>query len=103
MSGLGAYRKTGAAVIGSVLTWTGAAYVPDGHITRPEWYALALALATALGVYAVTNDRTPPLAPQPPVELTPAGSIPLGKHTGPARDEHGRWVSPSATTSSTGA
>ena len=59
MSKLGQYRKSGAALIGSVLTWAGAAYVPTGHVNRPEWYALAVALATALGVYSVSNSPAP--------------------------------------------
>ena len=52
---LGQYSKTVAALVGSVLTWAGAAYIPSGHVTRDGWYALALAVATAAGVYGVTN------------------------------------------------
>lgn len=71
MSGLGRYSKSITALVGAVLTWTGAAYVPDGHVTRAEWFGLAVALATAVGVYAVTNnDPAPAPAPNP---------APLGK------------------------
>jgi hypothetical protein len=52
-------RKAVAAGIGSVLTWAGTAYVPDGHVSRMEWYLLALALAAPLGVHAVANDKKP--------------------------------------------
>ena len=57
---LAAYRKTVTAFIGTLLTWAGVAYVPDGHIDRGEWFALALALATAAGVYGVSNDPKQP-------------------------------------------
>ena len=49
------YRKTVVALLGGVLAWAQVAYVPDGHIDRGEYYGLAVALATALGVYGVTN------------------------------------------------
>jgi hypothetical protein len=52
---LSRYRKTFAALVGSLLTWFNMAYVPDGVIDRAEWYALAVALAGPLGVWAVTN------------------------------------------------
>ena len=52
---LAEYRKTVVAAVGAVLTWAGVAYVPDGHVDRFEWYALALALATAAGVYVAPN------------------------------------------------
>ena len=53
-------RKAIATAVGTVLTWAGVAYVPDGHVDRFEWYALVLALATVWGVYAVPNTpRTP--------------------------------------------
>jgi hypothetical protein len=58
---LAAYRKTVASVVGTFLTWAGVAYIPDGRVDRAEWFALAVAAATSLGVYAVTN--TPKVAP----------------------------------------
>lgn len=61
---LARYRKTLAALVGVLLTWFGSAYVPDGHIDRVEWLGLAVALATVLGVYGVTNEPIP--APVPP-------------------------------------
>jgi hypothetical protein len=78
MKTLAQYRKTIVAVIGAVLTWVAVAYVPDGSISREEWFALAVALATALGVYGISNDDPPvpePVAevPAPPVEEPPAG------------------------------
>jgi hypothetical protein len=62
---LSAYRKTVASVVGTFLTWAGVAYVPDGHVDRVEWFALAVAAATSLGVYAVTNYT--PVVPTPVV------------------------------------
>lgn len=55
---MNAYRKTVAAVLGAAGTWC-LASLPDGKITQMEWVALAVALATALGVYTVTNDDRP--------------------------------------------
>lgn len=55
---MNAYRKTIAAVIGSVLTWGLTAHMPDGSIDRGEWWGLAVAIATAVGVFAVPNGPT---------------------------------------------
>lgn len=52
---LSRYRKTITAVVGGIITWAGTAYVPDGTVNREEWFALALALATAAGVYGIAN------------------------------------------------
>jgi hypothetical protein len=70
---LAPYRKSVVAVVGSFLTWAGVAYVPDGHVDRLEAYALGVAVATALGVYAVTN-ATP--ATPAPVALEPSVKVP---------------------------
>lgn len=57
---LAATRKTWVAVIGTVLTWAGVAWVPHpSHVTAADWYGLAVALATAAGVYGVTNAPAP--------------------------------------------
>jgi NhaP-type Na+/H+ or K+/H+ antiporter len=53
------YRKTVVAIVGTVITWLAVAYVPDGHITRAEWYGLIIAIAAALGVYVAPNDPKP--------------------------------------------
>lgn len=50
------YRKTVAALVGAVLTWGAVAQV-DG-ITGAEWWGLAIAVATAAGVYGTTNEPT---------------------------------------------
>lgn len=80
MISIAPYRKTVASIIGSVLTWVGTAYVPDGHVDRYEWYALAVALAGVVGVYAVANAvkptpepvaPTPMPTPEPPIITTP--------------------------------
>jgi hypothetical protein len=54
------YAKTIAAFVGTSLTWAGVAYVPDGHVNRGEWFALAVALATSAGVYGITNRTDAP-------------------------------------------
>jgi hypothetical protein len=82
------YRKTVAALIGALLTWAGTAYVPDGTVDRAEGFSLAIAVATAVGVYAVTNaaprqstDEVSPTfplthtVPAPPPLLRPGGHI----------------------------
>lgn len=48
-------RKAVVTFVGVVLTWAAVAVVPDGHVSRPEWYALAVALSTVGGVYGVSN------------------------------------------------
>ena len=75
MTALAHYRKALTALIGAVITWAGAAYVPDGHVTRPEWFALALGLATAAGVYGVANGNQP--APALAAEHPSLGSAPF--------------------------
>lgn len=56
MTHLPAYRKTVAAVIGAVITWGGTAQV-DG-IDGAEWWGLAFAVATVLGVFGVANEQS---------------------------------------------
>lgn len=56
MSNLPAYRKTLAALVGAVLTWGVTAQ--DGGIQSQEWWALAVAAATTLGVFGVSNEPT---------------------------------------------
>lgn len=51
-------RKAITAEVAILLAWAGTAYVPDGVVTRPEWYALAIGAAAGLGVYAVPNVLT---------------------------------------------
>ena len=50
------YVKALAALIGAVATW-GITAAEDGIYTQVELWGAALALATALGVYALPNDR----------------------------------------------
>lgn len=59
------YRKTVLAIITGLLGWaTMVVASPSGPITAPEWIALATAIVTALGVYAVPN-MTAGAAPLP--------------------------------------
>lgn len=54
---LKAYKKTITAVVTGLIGWTGVVILsPDAAITAPEYLGLAVALATAFGVYAVPND-----------------------------------------------
>lgn len=55
MSSLSRYRKTIVAVIGAAVTWLVAAFA-DEVVDTQEWVALAVAVATAAGVYATPND-----------------------------------------------
>lgn len=52
---LSRYRKTIIAVIGAAVTWLVAAFA-DNTVDTQEWVALAVAVATAAGVYATPND-----------------------------------------------
>lgn len=52
-------RKAATSLVAVALVWSQTAWLPDGHIDRPEWIALAVGLAGVLGVHAVTNDPTP--------------------------------------------
>jgi hypothetical protein len=51
---LGAYSKTFAAVIGQALAYATLYYGTN------KWVAAAVAVASALGVYAVPNAQKPP-------------------------------------------
>lgn len=51
------YRKTITAVVTGVLGWAGVVIASDAaKISQSEWLMLAVGLATALGVYGVTNE-----------------------------------------------
>lgn len=56
MNHLPAVRKTIAALVGAVLTWGTVAQV-DG-IETAEWWGLAVAVATVVGVFGVPNEPT---------------------------------------------
>lgn len=58
MNNLQAYRKAIAAVIIGLLGWAGVVITsPEAAITASEWLGLGVAVATALGVYQVPNER----------------------------------------------
>jgi len=57
MSKLAPYSKAVAAVIGQALAYA-TLYYGSNH-----WVALAVAVASALGVYAVPNQPKPPAPP----------------------------------------
>jgi hypothetical protein len=55
---LAPYRKTVAAVVTGMIGWASAVVVSNPtHVTAGEWIMLATVLATALGVYQVTNEK----------------------------------------------
>lgn len=59
MTLFGRYQKALAALVAGVVGWAAVVVAsPSGPVTSAEWLALAVAGATALGVYAVPN--TPP-------------------------------------------
>lgn len=50
-------RKTVAALAGLELVWAQAVVAsPHASISAPEWIAQGVAVATALGVHAATNE-----------------------------------------------
>jgi hypothetical protein len=58
---LGKYRKTITAVVTGVIGWAGVVIASDATgVTAAEWLGLAVAVATALGVYGVPNDPPAP-------------------------------------------
>lgn len=68
---LAATRKTWVSLIGTVLTWAGVAWVPNPHhVTAADWYGLAVALATAAGVYGITNGPRPVAVAEPAVKAS---------------------------------
>lgn len=55
---LSLYRKTIIAVIVGLLGWAGVVITsPQAAISASEWLGLGVALATALGVYSIPNDK----------------------------------------------
>jgi len=59
MNELQKYNKTIAAVIVGVLGWAASVVTSNpAQITAGEWLQLATVVATALGVYAITNKGT---------------------------------------------
>lgn len=73
MTNLAQYKKTIVAVIGAALAWGYTAQV-DG-IDSTEWWGLAIAVATAAGVYQARN--TAPLR-RDDDGFVDAGSLALG-------------------------
>lgn len=51
------YKKTIAAAVGALIVWgNGVVESAPSMPTSREWMGLALAMATAFGVYRVTNE-----------------------------------------------
>ena len=56
---LGAYNKTITALVTGLIGWAAVVVTSArGSISSSEWLGLAVAVATALGVYAVPNGPT---------------------------------------------
>lgn len=71
---LGTYNKSVTALVTGVLGWAAVVISSDTKsITAPEWLGLAVAAATALGVYGVAN--TPAKRERGAVD---AGSLAVG-------------------------
>ena len=60
------YSKALIALIGAVGTW-GYTAAANGHIPMQSYFGLAIAINTALGVYAIPNT------PKNPVNQDPGG------------------------------
>lgn len=58
------YRKSLAALIGTVATW-GAAAAATGGVTPAEWWGLLAALGTVVAVWGVPNDAPAGELPDP--------------------------------------
>lgn len=72
MSHLPAYKKTITAVVGAVLTWATVVVTSEPtSITASEWLLAAGSLATALGVFGISNEPSPndPEAGQGTIDL----------------------------------
>lgn len=55
---LAKYKKTVTAVVTGTIGWAAAVVnSAPSHITATEWIMLATVLATALGVFSVTNKE----------------------------------------------
>lgn len=80
------YQKTIAAIVGAVLATIGPVW--DLHVTQEEAMQLVIAWATALGVYTVPNN--PPKGEPADPNISETGPVAAG----PARDAHGRFISP---------
>lgn len=52
---MGRYNKALVATFGAALTWAVATYAGDPEVAK--WLSLISAVATALGVYQVRNER----------------------------------------------
>lgn len=54
----GKYNKTVAAVVTGLIGWAASVVTSNvAHITAGEWVQFATVLATALGVYSVSNKE----------------------------------------------
>lgn len=57
MKNLKAYKKSIAAIVGALISWAQlVVFSTTENITAPEWIALAIGLATAFGVYQLSNE-----------------------------------------------
>jgi hypothetical protein len=59
MISFGKYSKTIVAVVGAFILWAKLVVdSPSADVTSGEWIALLIGIATAIGVYGVTNKTT---------------------------------------------
>jgi hypothetical protein len=56
MKNISKYNKFYVAIVGATLTWITVA-LADDKVTTQEWVGLAVAVATALGVYQIPNQE----------------------------------------------
>lgn len=56
---MGKYRKVIAATVGAMITWGTAVVISEpAPVTASEWLQLAGGLATAWGVYQISNNAS---------------------------------------------
>lgn len=59
MNKLAPYNKTIAALVIGVLGWASSVVTSNpAHVTAGEWVQLGTAIATAFGVYSVSNNKS---------------------------------------------
>lgn len=74
---LTAYSKTITALVTGLLGWGAVVITSEANpVTASEWLALGVAVATALGVYAVPNGPAQVQVVNPPEEPVQVEAVP---------------------------
>ena len=84
------YAKSITAFVTGILGWLSyviAANPTHFTVTNPEWLALAVAVATALGVYGMPNTAPVPSIPSDTVDPTAVATVTNQAMQGIAKDK----------------